>query len=84
MVWYDFPLLTRADLTVNLVKIWVETINYELKIGEFSSCWTYQITSEISIAKHGSVLQLHILAKTCEPLKFKGFKKMIRKGGYML
>ena len=30
-----------CDLTVKLVKIWVETINCGLEIGEFSACWTY-------------------------------------------
>ena len=29
------------NLTVELVKIWVETINYGLKIGDFSAGWTY-------------------------------------------
>lgn len=29
------------NLTVKLVKIWVETIDYGLKIGEFSTFWTY-------------------------------------------
>ena len=33
--------MVRRDLTVKLVKIWVETINCGLKIGEFSACWTY-------------------------------------------
>jgi hypothetical protein len=28
------------NLTAELVKIWVETINCGLKIGEFSACWT--------------------------------------------
>ena len=31
----------ERNLTVKLVKIWVETINCGLKIGEFSACWTY-------------------------------------------
>jgi hypothetical protein len=30
-----------CNLTVKLVKIWVETIKCGLKIGEFSACWTY-------------------------------------------
>ena len=33
--------LVGWDLTEKLVKIWVETINCGLKIGEFSACWTY-------------------------------------------
>jgi hypothetical protein len=32
--------LVGWELTVKLVEIWVETINYGLKIGEFSACWT--------------------------------------------
>ena len=32
---------SERNLTVKLVKIWVETINGGLKIGEFSACWTY-------------------------------------------
>jgi hypothetical protein len=34
-------ILVGCDLTVKLVKIWVETINCGLKIGEFSACWTH-------------------------------------------
>ena len=30
-----------CDLTAELTKSWVETINCGLKIGEFSACWTY-------------------------------------------
>jgi len=33
-------ILMGWNLTAKLVKIWVETINYGLKIGEFSACWT--------------------------------------------
>jgi len=34
-------ILAGWKLTAELVKIWVETINCGLKIGEFSACWTY-------------------------------------------
>jgi hypothetical protein len=34
-------ILVGRNLTVGLVKSWVETINCGLKIGEFSACWTY-------------------------------------------
>ncbi len=33
--------LVGWNLTAELVKSWVETINCGLKIGEFSACWTY-------------------------------------------
>ena len=33
--------LVRWNLTAELAKSWVETINCGLKIGEFSACWTY-------------------------------------------
>jgi hypothetical protein len=33
--------LVRCYLTVKLAKIWVETINCGVTIGEFSACWTY-------------------------------------------
>jgi hypothetical protein len=34
-------ILMGWNLTAKSVKIWVETINYGLKIGEFSAGWTY-------------------------------------------
>jgi hypothetical protein len=34
-------ILVGWNLTAELVKIWVETINCGLKIDEFSACWTY-------------------------------------------
>ena len=33
--------LGESNLTAELVKSWVETINCGLKIGELSACWTY-------------------------------------------
>jgi hypothetical protein len=43
--------LVGCYLTVKLAKIWVETINCGLKIGEFSACWTYQISSKVLFSK---------------------------------
>ena len=34
-------ILMGLNLTIELVKNWVETINCGLKMGEFSACWTY-------------------------------------------
>ena len=34
-------ILMEWNLTAESAKIWVETINRGLKIGEFSTCWTY-------------------------------------------
>ena len=33
--------LMRRNLTAELAKNWVETINCGLKISELSACWTY-------------------------------------------